>query len=113
MRRSAMLSLAVAVVLGAAALVAAPALARAGQPAATPGQVTLTAAPRTPAPSEVADAVMHQDVARLHALLAAHADVNSAQPDGSTALHWAAYRGDAATAAALLAAGAHPNVRTG
>jgi hypothetical protein len=31
-------------------------------------------------------------------------------PDGSTALHWAAYHGDARTAAALLAAGAHPNV---
>jgi hypothetical protein len=36
----------------------------------------------------------------------AQGDVIAAQPDGSTALHWAAYHGDAATAALLLAAGA-------
>ncbi|HUN25170.1 MAG TPA: ankyrin repeat domain-containing protein [Steroidobacteraceae bacterium] len=64
------------------------------------------------AASAVADAVMQQDAARLQALLRAHADVNAAQPDGSTALHWAAYYGDPHTAAALIAAGAHPNVRT-
>ncbi|HTW38403.1 MAG TPA: ankyrin repeat domain-containing protein [Steroidobacteraceae bacterium] len=68
-------------------------------------RVTLAAA------SDLADAVMQQDAARVRALLAHHADVNATQPDGSTALHWAAYRGDARTAAALLAAGAHPNVR--
>jgi ankyrin repeat protein len=62
------------------------------------------------AASDVADAVMQGDAARLQTLLKAHADVNAAQPDGSTALHWAAYHGDARTAAALLAAGAHPNV---
>ncbi len=64
------------------------------------------------AASDLADAVMQQDAARAQALLRAHADVNARQPDGSTALHWAAYRGDARTAALLLAAGAHPNVRT-
>jgi uncharacterized protein len=64
------------------------------------------------AASDVADAVMQQDAARVRALLDQHADVNAAQPDGSTALHWAAYRGDARTAAVLLAAGAHPNVRS-
>jgi len=64
------------------------------------------------AASDVADAVMRQDPARVQALLRAHADVNAAQPDGSTALHWAADYGDARTAAALIAAGAHPNVRT-
>jgi len=62
------------------------------------------------AASEVADAVMQEDAARLKTLLKAHADVNAAQADGSTALHWAAYHGDALTAAQLLAAGAHPNV---
>ncbi len=65
------------------------------------------------ASSDLADAVMQQDSARVRALLDHHADVNAAQPDGSTALHWAAYRGDARTAALLLAAGAHPNVATG
>jgi uncharacterized protein len=63
-------------------------------------------------PSEVADAVMDRNASRLQALLKAHADVNAPQPDGSTALHWAAYQGDAHTAAMLLAAGAHPNVVT-
>lgn len=79
----------------------------------TPGQVTITVPLPAAAPSEVADAVMQRDTERLRALLARHADVNAPQPDGSTALHWAAYRGDAGTARELLAAGAHPNVRTG
>src|ERR1700722_8233978 len=64
------------------------------------------------APSDVADAVMQRDTARLQALLKAHSDVNAPQPDGSTALHWAAYEGDAHLAAALLAAGAQPNAVT-
>jgi ankyrin repeat protein len=63
-------------------------------------------------PAEVADAVMQRDTARLQGLLKAHADVNAPQPDGSTALHWAAYQADARTAATLLAAGAHPNAVT-
>jgi len=62
--------------------------------------------------SEVADAVMGQDPARLEHLLATRADVNAAQPDGSTALHWAAYHGDVHSATALLRAGASPDVRT-
>ena len=64
------------------------------------------------AASEVADAVMQKDPARLKRLIATKADVNSAQPDGTTALHWAAYHGDAQAAAALIAAGANPSVRT-
>ena len=74
--------------------------------------LALAAGPHARAASEVADAVMQQDAQRLHALLTRHADVNAREPDGSTALHWAAYRGDARTAAALLAAGARPNVKT-
>jgi uncharacterized protein len=65
------------------------------------------------AASDVADAVMQKDPARLKALIAASADVNSAQPDGTTALHWAAYQGDARAAAALLAAHADLSLRTG
>jgi uncharacterized protein len=64
------------------------------------------------AASDLADAVMQQDATRVRTLLDHHADVNAAQLDGSTALHWAAYRGDARMAAQLLAAGAHPNVKT-
>src|SRR5689334_19328826 len=61
------------------------------------------------AAGEVADAAMHQDAGRLHALLAKAADVNAPQADGTTALHWAAYHADAATAKQLLAAGAKPS----
>ncbi len=64
------------------------------------------------AASDVADAVMQQDAPRLQALLRSHADVNAAQADGSTALHWAAYQADAGTAALLLAAGARPGAVT-
>jgi uncharacterized protein len=67
---------------------------------------------QTMAASDVADAVMHQDPARLHALLSGTADVNAAQADGTTALHWAAYHGDALTAKELLAAHANPGLAT-
>lgn len=59
--------------------------------------------------SEIADAVMHGDAAAIERLLAAKADVNEAQPDGSTALHWAARRNDAETARLLIQAGANAN----
>ena len=62
--------------------------------------------------SQVADVVMEQDAAHLARLLAAHADVNEPQPDGSTGLHWAAYHGDAHATAALLGAHANPGLRT-
>jgi uncharacterized protein len=64
------------------------------------------------AASEIADAVMQKDPARLKRLLATKVDVNSAQPDGTTALHWAAYHGDSQAAAALIASGANPSART-
>ena len=43
------------------------------------------------------------------ALVDAGADVNAAQSDGATALHWAAYREDLETAALLIQAGADVN----
>jgi ankyrin repeat protein len=43
-------------------------------------------------------------------VLVSEKDVNSTQPDGSTALAWAAYRDDLKAAEALLAAGADPNI---
>lgn len=56
--------------------------------------------------SELADAVMNGDKAAIRALLDKHVDVNAAQADGATAIHWAAYRQDLETANLLLRAGA-------
>jgi ankyrin repeat protein len=65
-----------------------------------------TSAPRG-AGSDVADAVMKGDTAAVRKLLLAKADVNMAQVDGATALHWAVYRDDVETADLLLKAGAN------
>jgi ankyrin repeat protein len=64
------------------------------------------------AATEVADAAMQRDAARLEQLLSSKADVNEAQPDGSTALHWAAYHGDLTSTKALLAKRADPAALT-
>ncbi len=72
----------------------------------------LAAAPVRPGDSAVADAVMRGDTASARALLRQGADVNEAQGDGMTALHWGAQRGDAATVRLLLAAGARTDVVT-
>jgi ankyrin repeat protein len=47
----------------------------------------------------------------VQTLLAKKSDVNATQPDGATALHWAAYTQDAETVAQLIRAGANVNVR--
>ena len=53
------------------------------------------------------DAIKDQNSKAALALIASHADdVNTALPDGSTPLAWAAYEDDTDTAAALIAAGA-------
>ena len=61
----------------------------------------------------VADAVetlaADERAERVRALLAEGADVNEAQVDGMTALHWAAYYDDTATAQLLIEAGADVN----
>ena len=57
----------------------------------------------------LADAAEQRDPARVRALLAAGVDVNAAQVDGTTALHWAAYYDDVETAALLVRAGANVN----
>ena len=67
--------------------------------------VLAAATPRF-ADSPVADAAMEGDIVTVRALLADGADVNAAQGDGMTALHWAAERGDAGLAEMLLYAGA-------
>ena len=52
------------------------------------------------------EAVRSQDTAVVRALVP-ETDVNVSQPDGATALHWAAYRDDNESASLLLAAGAN------
>jgi ankyrin repeat protein len=54
----------------------------------------------------VADAAMHRDGAKLRLLLKQGADVNAAQGDGMTALHWAAQHGDVDETKMLVYAGA-------
>ncbi|MCH7892499.1 MAG: ankyrin repeat domain-containing protein, partial [Gemmatimonadetes bacterium] len=44
----------------------------------------------SPAPSPVADAAMRGEIETVRSLLREGADVNAAQGDGMTALHWAA-----------------------
>ena len=56
------------------------------------------------------DAVASQDATAVRALLAEQVDLNAAQPDGATAIHWAAHRDDVATAELLIRAGADVNV---
>jgi uncharacterized protein len=63
-------------------------------------------------PTDVADAAKRGDREAVRAALARKADVNAAQVDGSTALHWAVERDDLAMADALLRAGARAQART-
>ena len=60
----------------------------------------------------VADAAMGQDVGAVRALLTGDTDINAAQGDGMTALHWAAHHGDSDMLDLLLAAGADLGVTT-
>ncbi len=55
------------------------------------------------------EAVKKADSRAFRALMQSRVDVNSREVDGTTALHWAAYRGDAAMAQTLLTAGANAN----
>jgi hypothetical protein len=52
------------------------------------------------------DAVRRGSLNAVQAEIKRGADVNAAEPDGSTALHWAAYQNEADIAAALVRAGA-------
>ena len=62
--------------------------------------------------SPVADAAMRGDAAAVRALIARGADVNAAQGDGMTALHWAASNRDPGLARVLLSAGANVGAGT-
>jgi uncharacterized protein len=65
-----------------------------------------------PPEAPVADAAMQGDVERVVALLRSGSDVNAAQGDGMTALHWAAYNGRADLVETLLLAGAETEALT-
>src|SRR5262245_23113724 len=58
------------------------------------------------ADATLVDAVKRGDAAAVRALLQAKADGNSAEADGTSALHWAARRADTATVDLLLKSGA-------
>src|SRR5436190_15115596 len=62
--------------------------------------------------SPVADAAARGDRDGVKALLKQAADVNAAQGDGMTALHWAAMIGDADLAQMLIVAGANVKATT-
>ncbi len=60
----------------------------------------------TPKPS-LADAAERLDRSAVHALLKQRVDVNAAQADGMTALHWAVHHNDSQMVDVLLTAGAN------
>ena len=55
---------------------------------------------------------MHGDIDAVRSLLEQSVDVDAPQGDGTTALHWAAYRDDAEIARLLIDAGAKLNAKT-
>ena len=64
------------------------------------------------ADSPVADAAARGDREAVRTLLKGAADVNAAQGDGMTALHWAALNGDVEMTEMLLYAGANVSAKT-
>jgi uncharacterized protein len=61
--------------------------------------------------AKLADAAMNQNDEAVRSLLKLHADVNAAQADGTTALHWAARWNDVEMTDLLIAAGANVKAR--
>src|SRR4029078_4699263 len=54
-------------------------------------------------------AVKNKDITAVRALLKQRVDVNAAEADGTTALHWASHRDDLGIADALIRSGARAN----
>jgi len=63
------------------------------------------------ASASLVDTVKSGDRAAAFALIAQRADVNAAEPDGTTPLHWAVHHGDLEVAQRLIRAGAKVNVK--
>ncbi len=76
------------------------------------GAWCLSAVLHAAADARVADAAMKGDKEAVRALLKGGGDVNAAQGDGMTALHWAALQGDADLAQMLVYAGANVKATT-
>jgi uncharacterized protein len=76
------------------------------------GALALTAFLHAAASAPVADAAMDGNRDAVKALLKQAADVNAAQGDGMTALHWAAMKNDADLVQTLLYAGANAKATT-
>jgi ankyrin repeat protein len=74
--------------------------------------LTLLAAASPALVSPIADAAMRRDTEAVRSLIKEGADVNAAQGDGMTALHWAAMNGDAALADVLIKARAKVDLTT-
>lgn len=74
--------------------------------AATP----VTAGPVSNTANDLIKAVQADDLPAVDSMLKKGADANSKEANGTTALHWAAYRHNSAMVKRLLAAGAKPNV---
>ena len=62
--------------------------------------------------AQIANAAQNRNREAVHALLKKGLDVNEAQGDGTTALHWAAMNGDAEMARMLIVAGANVRATT-
>lgn len=70
------------------------------------------ASPTEAVDAPAADAAMSGEFDRMRSLLADGADVNAAQGDGTTALHWVAFHDDLEMVTAVLAAGADVSATT-
>ncbi|MEJ0035409.1 MAG: ankyrin repeat domain-containing protein [Gammaproteobacteria bacterium] len=73
--------------------------------------VLLATAATAQADSPLADAIKAGDRRAALEMLSKGVDVNAAQPDGTTALHWASYQVDADLVKQLIAKGAKADVR--
>src|SRR3954466_2948022 len=76
------------------------------------GAIALAAMLHAAASAPVADAAMEGNRDAVKVLLKQAADVNAAQGDGMTALHWAAMKNDAELVQTLLYAGANVRATT-
>jgi ankyrin repeat protein len=74
--------------------------------------LSAAAAPRYASDPTIADAEMRGDTSAVRLLLKQGADVNAAQGDGMTALHWAAMHGDVDQTRMLVYAGARLEAST-
>jgi ankyrin repeat protein len=76
------------------------------------GLVLLVSSLAFAADSRLSEAAMRGDRAAVATLLKQGVDIDGAQGDGSTALHWAAFNDDLETTKMLIAAGANVKVTT-